>query len=225
MATPTYSDVINQLNTFIVTNGNNEITAAVLNPVLKFMTDFANNNMGDLSLLTTDLTTDLVSAINSLKQDFDDLSNNGVQLYTGVDNPNITPPATYNYADFYMQIDSFDSSPILLWQWDGYNWVEASQFELLTNKVGIFTVDGTGQLYYNVDYINSALSNLEKIPKGTEYLATGGETSFDIGTTALASLMFYNGVAQAGSMWSQSGSIITLNFDNPLNAGDFMQFT
>jgi hypothetical protein len=224
MASPSYSDVIGLINEFIITNGNNEITAAVLNPILEFMTDFANNNMGDLSLLTTDLTDDLVSAINSLKQNFDDLSNNGVQLYTGVPNPNVTPPATYNYADFYMQIDNIDSSPVQLWQWDGYNWVEASQFEVLANKRGSYTNDGTGQLYYNVDYINLAISNVSKVPKGTEYLATGGETSFSIGTTALASLMFYNGVPQAGSMWSQSGSTITLNFTNPLVSGDFMQF-
>lgn len=225
MAAPSYSDVIDLINEFIITNGNNEITAAVLNPVLEFMTDFANNNMGDLSLLTTDLTDDLVSAINSLKQNFDDISNNGVQLYTGVPNPNVTPPATYNFADFYMQLDSIDSSPITLWQWDGYTWNQASQFESLSNKTQVFTVDGTGQLYYSVDYINVAISNVAKVPKGTEYLATGGETSFNIGTTALASLMFYNGVPQAASMWNQSGSTITLNFDNPLNAGDFMQFS
>lgn len=61
-------------------------------------------------------------------------------------------------------------------------------------------------------------------PKGVEYTASGGETSFDLSTTAAASMMFYNGVPQSGSMWSQSGSTITLNFDNPLNGGDFMQF-
>lgn len=211
MAAPTYSDVINQLNTFIITNGNNEITAAVLNPVLKFMTDFANNNMGDLSLLTTDLTTDLVSAINSLKQNFDDLSNNGVQLYTGVPNPNVTPPATYNYADFYMQIDSIDSSPVQLWQWDGYNWVEASEFEVLSNKVGVFTVDGTGQLYYNVDYINSALSSVSTLPK-IQITATAGQTVFSLGTSLLAKAVFWNGIALNDSDWSQTGSNITTTF-------------
>lgn len=221
MAAPSYSDVIDLINQFIITNGNNEITAAVLNPVLEFMTDFANNNMGDLSLLTTDLTTDLVSAINSLKQDFDDLSNNGVQLYTGVDNPNITPPATYNYADFYMQIDSFDSSPILLWQWDGFNWVEASQFELLTNKVGIFTVDGTGQLYYNVDYINS-LPALNSLTEQIEYTATGGETTIDIGTNSKVKSWFWDGSLQAKSQWTQTGSILNLAF--PLAAGSFNIF-
>lgn len=222
MAAPSYSDVIDLINQFIITNGNNEITAAVLNPVLEFMTDFANNNMGDLSLLTTDLTNDLVSAINSLKQNFEDLSNNGVQLYTGVPNPNITPPATYNYADFYMQIDSIDSSPVQLWQWDGYNWVESSQFEVLSNKVGVFTVDGTGELYYNVDYINSAIATVGNFPK-LQITATAGQTVFPLGTTVLANAVFWNGVILNGNDWSQSGSNITITFQASLN--DLFQFT
>lgn len=211
MAAPSYSDVVNQLNTFIITNGNNEITAAVLNPVLKFMTDFANNNMGDLSLLTTDLTNDLVSAINSLKQNFDDLSNNGVQLYTGINNPNITPPSAFNYADFYMQIDSVDSSPIVLWQWDGFSWVQGSQFEVLSNKVGVFTADGTGQLYYNVDYINSALSSVGNFPK-RQFTANGIQTTFDLMTTVLANMVFWNGAPLDDADWSQSSNILTLTF-------------
>lgn len=221
MATPTYSDVIDLINEFIITNGNNEITAAVLNPVLEFMTDFANNNMGDLSLLTTDLTDDLVSAINSLKQNFDDLSNNGVQLYTGVPNPNVTPPATYNYADFYMQIDNIDSSPVQLWQWDGYNWVESSQFEVLANKRGSFTDDGTGQLYYNVDYINSVISTAGNFPK-LQITATAGQTVFPLGTTILANAVFWNGAILNGNDWSQSGSNITITFPAFLN--DLFQF-
>lgn len=222
MAAPSYSDVIDLINQFIITNGNNEITAAVLNPVLEFMTDFANNNMGDLSLLTTDLTTDLVSAINSLKQNFDDLSNNGVQLYTGVPDPNVTPPTTYNYADFYMQIDSIDSSPIVLWQWNGFNWVQASQFELLSNKVGVFTIDGTGQLYYNVDYINSAIATVGNFPK-LQITATAGQTVFPLGTTILANAVFWNGAILNGNDWSQLGSNITISFPASLN--DLFQFT
>jgi len=122
MATPTYAEVLTQINTYIVANGNNEITANVLNPVLSFILDFANNNIGDLSTLTTDETNSIVEAINSLKINFDDLLNNGVQLYTGYSDPNITPPLTYKYADFYMQLDSGDDSPVYLWQYNGIEW-------------------------------------------------------------------------------------------------------
>lgn len=62
-------------------------------------------------------------------------------------------------------------------------------------------------------------------PKGVEYTAEGGETDVDIGTTALANMMFYNGVPQSTSMWNQLDSTIILNFENPLNAGDFLQFS
>jgi len=65
----------------------------------------------------------------------------------------------------------------------------------------------------------------ENFPKGIEYTATGGETFFEIGTTALATMMYYNGVPQSGTTWSQSGNVITLNFENPLISGDFMQFS
>lgn len=65
----------------------------------------------------------------------------------------------------------------------------------------------------------------QPFPKGIEYTAIGGETSFYIGTDVLASMMYYNGVPQSGAMWDQSGTNITLNFDNPLNSGDFMQLS
>lgn len=125
MATPIYATVLSQINTYIVANGNNEITANVLNPILKLMLDFANNNIGNLDTLTTDEKNSIVEAINSLKENFNDLVNNGVQLYTGIDNPNDTPPPTYKYADFYMQVD-IDSLPVKLWQWNGFEWTDES---------------------------------------------------------------------------------------------------
>jgi hypothetical protein len=125
MAIPIYATVLSQINTYIVANGNNEITANVLNPILKLMLDFANNNIGDLDTLTTDEKNSVVEAINSLKQNFDDLVNNGVQLYTGIDDPNDVPPPTYKYADFYMQLD-IDSLPVKLWQWNGFVWTDES---------------------------------------------------------------------------------------------------
>lgn len=194
MATPTYADVINQINTYIIANGNNEITANVLNPILQIITDFTNNNIGDLNDLTTSENETVVASINSLKTDFDNLTNNGVQLYTGYDDPNVTPPPVFTYADFFMQLDISDDSPVLLWQFNGFEWV-------------------TGMVIS------------DSFPKGIEYTAVGGETSFNISTTAQATMMFWNGVPQSGTKWSQFGSAITLFFDSPLTAGDFMQFS
>lgn len=65
----------------------------------------------------------------------------------------------------------------------------------------------------------------ENFPKGIEYTAIGGETFFEIETAVSATMMYYNGVPQSGTMWDQLGNTITLNFDNPLISGDFMQFS
>ena len=70
MTTPLYATVLGQINTYIVANSNNEITANVLNPILKIILDFANNNIGDLSTLTTNEKNSIVESINSLKQNF-----------------------------------------------------------------------------------------------------------------------------------------------------------
>jgi len=143
MATPTYSEVITQINTFIVTNHNNEITAEVLNPILVLLTDFTNNTIGDLEALTTDEKETIVEAINSLKNNFNDITNNGVQLYTGMDDPNVTPPPTYKPADFYLQVDQ-DDLPIQLWQFNAFAWVMSG--EDTNNEWGSITGDISNQL-------------------------------------------------------------------------------
>lgn len=137
MATPTYAQVIALINQYIITNGNNEITANILNPVLQFITNFANNTIGDLDDLTTDQQDDIVSAINSIKQNFDDLVNKGIQLHTGINNPNIIPPSSYNYADFYMQLD-IDQNPVYLWQWNGLEWTTDM---IIPEIVGVNMID------------------------------------------------------------------------------------
>ena len=67
MATPTYANVLTQINTFIVANGNNKITANILNPILRIILDFTNNTIGDIDTLTTSDKTNVINAINSLK--------------------------------------------------------------------------------------------------------------------------------------------------------------
>ena len=176
MATPIYATVIGQINTYIVANGNNEITANVLNPILVLLADFANNNIGDLSTLTTDQKNSVVEAINSLKQNFDDLVNNGVQLYTGIDNPNDTPPPTYKYADFYMQVD-IDSLPVKLWQWNGFVWTDASQepqteSDNVNNNSNVPGISVTEALNY-------LLNNAINFPK-RQFTANGIDNTFNL---------------------------------------------
>lgn len=154
----TFAQLITLINTYIVANGNNEITAEVLNPILRELAGFTNDKIGDLDTLTTSDKTNVVNAINSLKTAFDNLNNNGVQLLTGYDNPNITPPPSFNYADFYMELDIMDDTPIQLWQWSGTEWTTYSSVYskaeidfLLSNipAISVFNVrfSGDGQDY------------------------------------------------------------------------------
>lgn len=201
MATPTYATVISQINAYIIANGNNEITANVLNPILKVITDFANNTIGELTDLTTSDADTIVVAINSLKNAFDNLNNNGVRLLTGYDDPNVTPPPSYNYADFYMELDVTDDSPIQLWQWSGSEWTTYS------------SVYSKTEIDFIVSNLEANLSGLSKM----QFTADGVANTFNIGSAVGVVAVFWNGVALNDSDWSQSGSIITLTFVPELN--------
>lgn len=60
------------------------------------------------------------------------------------------------------------------------------------------------------------------ISQQIEFTAAGGETTHDIGTTALVKSWFWDGTPQAKSQWSQTGSVLTFAF--PLQAGSFNIF-
>lgn len=117
----TYAQVIAQIEQFIITNGNNEITAAILNPILKNLAGFANDSIGDLSDLTTSENTNLVSAINEINEALGSINAGGIQLYSGTADPNDTPPVIFSTGDFYLQVDGSEN-PLMLYQYDGTEW-------------------------------------------------------------------------------------------------------
>lgn len=216
MATPIYEDVLSQINTYIVTNGNNEITADVLNPILELILNFSNNNIGDLSALTTDETNSIVEAINSLKLAFDNLNNTGVQLHTGYDDPNITPPSSYNYGDFFMELDIADDSPVKLWQWNGFEWLDYSEVPATeSDNVGNNSeVSGSSV----TDALNNLLS-ITGLPEQLDFEANGIDNFIDIGTVKKVKSFYYSSVLQIKDDWSQTGSIITFTFTPDAGAG------
>lgn len=217
MATPTYAEVLTQINTYIVANGNNEITANVLNPILAFMLDFSNNNIGDLNALTTDETNSLVEAINSLKESFDNLSNSGVQLHTGYDNPNDTPPSSFNYADFFMELDIIDDSPIKLWQWNGFEWLDYSEVPS-TNSDNVENNSGVSGSSVT-DALNTLNGLINGLPEQLDFEANGVDNFIDIGTTDIVRSFFYGSVLQIKDDWSQTGSVVTFTFIPDAGAG------
>lgn len=205
MATPTYITALQQINDYIVANGNNEITGPVLNSVLNVILDFANNNIGDLDTLTTDEKNSIVEAINSLKQNFDDLVNNGVQLYTGINDPNITPPPTYNYADFYMQLD-IDDLPVKLWQWNGFEWTDASEepateTDNIINNSGVPGVTATDAF----EYLNDNKENVSN--KATDFTVVNNDLYPTVQATKTYADSLLVGVINLRGLWDASSNL------------------
>jgi len=226
MATPTYATVISQINTYIVANGNNEITANVLNPILKVITDFANNTIGNLADLTTTDTDTIVGAINSLKLQFDNLNNNGVQLLTGYDNPNIIPPPVFNYADFYIELDIMDDTPIQLWQWSGSEW---------TTYSSVYSKAEIDLIVSNI-YAAIAAPSVPIILDGIIGVTSGfavGQTTFTLPTGKKCinvsindgkySKTTANNTARL-NRWSQAGDVVTIYKTTVLNNYIYIEF-
>ena len=117
----TYLEIIALINQWIITNGNREITAAVLNPVLRAMTEFVRSVTGDLANLNTSNNDNLVSAINEVNTALANVNINGSQVYYGEPNPNTTPPPFFKPGDFYLQEDIFND-PVALFVYDGFVW-------------------------------------------------------------------------------------------------------
>ena len=79
-------------------------------------------------------------------------------------------------------------------------------------------IDNTAKVQLAVDSnaLNSSLTSQ------IEFTAAGGETTHDIGTTAVVKSWFWDGSPQAKSQWTQTGSVLTFAF--PLSAGSFNIF-
>lgn len=110
----TRAEVLTLINTNIVTNGNNEITAAVLNPVLSAIVNQINDLVGNPSNLPIGQT-NVIEALNNITPQ-------NIQIHTGTANPNDTPPSSFNVGDFYSQ--TLSSVIIAFWQFNGIEWVE-----------------------------------------------------------------------------------------------------
>lgn len=124
----TYAEVIALINANVTTNGNNEITGAILNSVLQAMLTQPNDLIGNLTDLNTDVDTDIVAAINWILTQLD----GGAQLHSGIPDPNVTPPAEYGIGDLYSQTN-VGLTPIALWIYTGVLWFK-------------FEVSGGGQV-------------------------------------------------------------------------------
>lgn len=119
----TEAQVLSEINTYIVANGNNEITANVLNPVLVAMLEQPNDKVGELTDLDTTDKTTIVAAINELVNS----ASSGFKIHTGAADPNVTPPGSFGIGDWYIR------SGTSLYQYNGSSWILLSSGAGITN--------------------------------------------------------------------------------------------
>lgn len=112
-------DAILQIETFIIANGNKEITANVLRPLLVGLADAVQNTTGDPAGLNT-VATKLVEAINEVRSIA--VNGGGLNIINGTADPNITDPAGAVLGSYYAW---YSGSTLLgFYQFNGYNWIE-----------------------------------------------------------------------------------------------------
>jgi hypothetical protein len=108
----TEAQIIALINSQIATNGNNEITASVLAPVLIAMVQQINGLVGDPSQLPTGKS--VIEALNDIEPE-------GVKVIVGENDPNDTPPGDFNVGDFYQQVVA--GNTIAFWQFMANEWI------------------------------------------------------------------------------------------------------
>lgn len=163
------------INQFIITNGNKEITAAILNPILNAILTQPNDLIGVLENsnvvgnTVVDKLNTLLSAINSIST---------IKIINGENNPNITPPLSYNLGDFYnLTIAGVTQN---FYQYNGVNWVEVGNVinDLGTNATQTWSSQKIANMINQKDeftYVSSLSidNNVVTIGAGTKWRING----------------------------------------------------
>ena len=157
----TQAEVITLIQTWIIENGNEEITADVLRPILEAMVNQPNELIGNLEDLDTDYKDDLVGAINEVRTIAD--SNSGLVIHYGEDLPTDSPPIDYSLGDFYAQIVPPSTTILSFWQYNGTEWVQQRPQSTGTalkfvSLVGV-SVSGKSQVQWMAEAINMNIAN------------------------------------------------------------------
>ena len=125
-----YNTALATIITWITDNNNKEITAAIMRDVLKTLLDFSDENIGDTANLFQENNT--VDAINELYSLVNGININApLRVFSGTDNPNITPPITsFAAPDIYVRQDGALKN---VYMFDGNNWVQ-----IMNVKIGVW---------------------------------------------------------------------------------------
>lgn len=170
----TEAQVLALINQFIIANGNNEITADVLRPILVAILSQPNDKVGELSDLDTVDQSNIVNAINEVVN----ASNNQFDIYSGVDDPNSNPPASYSIGDWYIR------NGTSLYQYNGSTWVLLNDNEVLPRDMVFdkFTYTSPNNTFTTSDNIFTLFD--VKINQGSNYdsyaiINNGNEVTID----------------------------------------------
>lgn len=196
----TPSELITLINTEIATNGNQDITAEVLRPVLIAMVNQINGLVGDASGLPSGSDT-VIEAINNV-------TGGGLTIHEGTANPNDTPPESYAQGDFYSQKES--GNVIAFWQYTGLLWAEIiSRREQKLRKVATtaanYAVDVDDDL---VVYTGSNVSDLITLQNANASL---GKIIILVNSTATSiSTSTYKNLSNANATALAANSVLVL---------------
>lgn len=123
-------NLINTINSNIKPNGNQDITALVLNPILVNTLIKLDGIIGGLTDLDTTDKSSIVNAINSLLISVNNIES--IKIHSGGQNPNVVPPSTpFELGDFYQQIDVNTSQIIDYFVFTGVGentWISLTEF-------------------------------------------------------------------------------------------------
>lgn len=129
-----YNQAYQTILTWITDNNNKEITAAIMRDVLKTLLDFADENIGDTSILFDKDNT--VDAINELKNIVDNINiSQPLVVHNGSDDPNVNPPVNFNAPDIYVRVDGILKTAYM---YNGMRWVEILTFKIPTRQDGLW---------------------------------------------------------------------------------------
>lgn len=185
-------EVIALINAEIVANGNQEITADVLRPILLAMLQQPNDLIGDLSTLTTTANDNLVNAINEINAGVSFTQDNIPKIYgtfgvSGVGEMTLDDVATYINAQTWDIEKAETDTPLLvsffkngyiyvylfLRGFGNYPTVNADDFYLLIARLAIPSDTSVNSQIFNLDPITTDF--IDKANESTWDFSDSGE--------------------------------------------------
>src|SRR5690606_36960962 len=184
----------------IIANGNNEITANVLQPVLKAMIDFPNDVIGVLDNLNTNDKTNIVNAINSV-------------LSQNLPNRTVLFPIDTTGINF--------NQDELLWVRDAINQTAANN--------GAFTCNLGEQMVFFCDVLIDIVGTEANVQRRYYRLTSGATLVNSLGITLKPPLMpdgsSINTIELTGDLVIDLGDIGTSNIEDAFNSDASQPFT